>query len=248
MYNRFANTSNVKRFMNGIVAVNARGAAEASLMLCSGDAGHGKSRTSQWWATQNNAVFIRIKAAATPHWFLTDLVRELGETAPAHSCEKLFGQAVGILVQRAQPIVVDEVEAALHDMRVIETIRDLSDTAEVPVVLSGREYVQGHLKRHPQIWSRISALVVFQSISEEDVAICARELSEVPVADDVVKAIHQGADGRIRNVINALAIAERVGKRQAGKPVTMDALKGTALFKEFHASRRVAPVAKEVAA
>lgn len=236
----FAKTSNVQRFMNGIVAVGARGAVEASLMLVAGDAGLGKSRTAQWWATQQQAVFIRLKAAATPHWFLTDLVRELGETAPAHSCEKLFGQALGILVRQARPIVVDEVESALHNIKVIETIRDLSDTAEVPVVLSGREFVEGHLRRYPQIWSRISALVKFQPIVEEDVAICARELCETPIADEVIREIHKGADGRIRNVINALAVAERVGKRHPGKPVTAELLKGQTLFKEFQSSRRSA--------
>jgi len=76
------------------------------------------------------------------------MVQSLGEQAPAHSCERLFNQAVGYLAKAPRPVVVDEVENGLSDIKVLETVRDISDTVDIPVVFLGREYVKGTLWRH----------------------------------------------------------------------------------------------------
>lgn len=230
MRSKFVKTANVKRFLAGIGQLEERGAPEASLMLVSGDAGHGKSRTAAWWSVQSglNACFIRLKAAATPHWLLTDLVRELNETAPAHSCEKLFAQAIGVLVTDPRPIVVDEIEAGLKDIRVIETLRDISDVAEVPVVMVGREYVGGALRRHSQIDSRISARVDFHPVTAADVDLLAAELCQVTIAEDLRAHIHAESGGRVRNVVKALANAERAARRKGKDEIGIKDIQGKA--------------------
>ncbi len=237
---RFVKTTNVERFAAAVGSLNQRGAPEASFMLVGGDAGYGKSRCGQWWAVQNGAVLIRIKAAATAHWVLTDLVKALGERTPAHSCERLFTQAVGILAKDPRPIVIDEVENALaHELKVLETIRDVSDLIEVPVILIGREYVRRKLKRHRQFWTRISAAVEFGPCSLSDVAKCCTELAEVPIAEDLVAAIHQQSEGHIREVIKAIRNVERVGLRQnRNKPVELDHMKGLPLCQDFQRRKR----------
>ena len=82
---RFVKTTNVERFAATVGSLNQRGAPEACFMLVGGDAGYGKSRCGQWWAVQNNAVLIRIKAAATAHWVLTDL-----GSRPINGIPKMF--------------------------------------------------------------------------------------------------------------------------------------------------------------
>ena len=241
MHSRFVKTSNVSRFLAAVSTLEDRGAPEASFMLVAGDAGHGKSRTGQWWATHHDAAFVRIKAAATPHWLMTDLMRELGRTAPAHSCEKLFGQIVGSLVREPRALVIDEIESAMHDMRVIETLRDISDITEVPVVLIGREYVQGHLRKYPQLWSRVSAVTLFAPVSLDDVTLLAGELCEVALDDGVIKKVHGESEGRVREVIKALANVERIGKRSAAGEVTLAEVEHIRLTQEFQATRRRRP-------
>ena len=212
----------------------------ACLVLVGGDAGYGKSRCGQWWAVQNDAVLIRIKAAATAHWVLTDMVKALGERAPAHSCEKLFAQAVGFLAHDPRPIVIDEVENALaNDLKALETIRDVSDLIEVPVILIGREYVRRKLKRHRQFWTRISASVEFGPCSLSDVTTCCTELAEVTIDKDLVAAIHKQSEGHIREVIKAIRNVERVGLRQnRQKPVKLDHMQGLPLCQDFQRKKR----------
>ncbi|EKE78466.1 AAA family ATPase [Oceanibaculum indicum] len=216
---RFVQTSNVRRFLGGVDAVEHRGAPEACLMLVTGDAGHGKSKTGQWYGASENAVFLRTKAATTPHWMMRDLVAELGGTQPGNTTERLFGQALTILAKEPRPIVVDEIEHTLRDITVLETLRDLTDMVEVPLILLGREYVAGKLKLQPQLWSRISSVIEFQPATLDDVRLCANELIDIDLAEDAVAAIHKAADGRIREVIKALAVVERAGRR-LGRPMT----------------------------
>lgn len=241
MRNKFVKTANVQAFLAGLNQLEERGAPEASMMLVSGDAGYGKSRTAQWWSVQTGeACFIRLKAASTPHWVLTDLVRELNQDAPERTCEKLFAQAVGALVQNPRPLVIDEVESGLHDIKVIETLRDIADTTEVPVVMVGREYVAAHLKRYRQIDSRISARVDFQPVGEADVALLARELCEVTLAPDLIKRIGAASGGLVRNVMKALANAERAAKRKSKSAIALADIEHHVLWRGMVVSDKVA--------
>lgn len=232
MNNKFVRTSNVARLLAALEVLKGRGAPEACMLLVAGPAGMGKSRSGLWWAMQENAVHVRVKAAATPHWLLTDIVRELGDTAPAHSCEKLFAQAVGHLSKHPRAIVIDEVENALHDIKVIETARDISDLVEVPVLLIGREYVPGRLKRYPHIWTRIAAQAQFGPATSDDIRKCATELSEVPIADAVCSVIEKQADGHIREVVKCIANAEAIGLRARAREVTAEMVQGLDLTRD----------------
>ena len=240
MYNKFVQTSNVSRFLTAVGAIDERGASEACILLVSGDAGHGKTRTGQWWALQQDAVFLRIKAAATPHWVLKDLVGELGEQAPAHNCEKLFAQAVGFLAKDPRPLVVDEVENGLHDIKVLETIRDVSDLTEVPVVFVGREYVWGRLKRYKHFRTRVGARADYGKATPDDVRKCVADLCEVPVADEVIAKIHEDSDGHIREIVKAIKNVERIGHRNSGSQVTAELVGETTLIHDWQRPRKVA--------
>ena len=239
MRNRFVKTSNVDRYLAAMAQVEQRGAPEASILLVGGNAGFGKSRCGTWWHTQNDSVMIRVKAACTSHWILTDLVTQLGEQAPAHTCEKLFGQAIGNLVKNPKPIVVDEVENTLrNDIQALEILRDISDTVEVPIILIGREFVRGRLKRHRQIYTRISGYAEFGPATAADVRLCVDELCEVPVADEVVARIEAESEGHIREIVKAIANIERVGKRNKDKTVTLDLIGGRPLCRDWQAKGR----------
>ncbi|MEO1752046.1 ATP-binding protein [Thiofaba sp. EF100] len=220
MRHRFAITSNVEKFLGGVQVVDERGASEASMLLVTGDPGYGKTSTVQWWAAQHGAVYLRAKASYTPHWMLTELVRELGH-APARRSEDLFAQAMGVLARDPRPLVIDEVEHALHDSRVLESVRDLTDMTEVTTVLVGMEHVQAKIARFAQISSRIAAVVHFSAATVEDVRVCCDTVCEVGVADDLVAEIHRQAAGRLREVMNAIAQVERVGKASGAKLVEL---------------------------
>lgn len=233
MKDNFVHTENVKKFLVATAAVEERTATEAKFLLVSGDAGFGKTETCQWWGVRHGAVFVRAKAAGNPHWFLTDLVRELGEE-PASKTEVLFGQAYGLLARKQCPIVIDEVENAIGaNVKVLDTLRDLVDPLEITVILCGREHVKPVLRRKREVWTRISGAADFGPLTLADVATVCSTLAEVPIGDDVVAEIARQSDGYIREVIKAIGNVERIGKRQRGKTVTMAEVGDQTLIHEW---------------
>lgn len=228
--------TNVKRFVAAASAAEDTGSPEECWALATAKPGYGKTRTCQWYGVKRDAIYVRAKAAMTPHWLLNDIVRELGGITPARSSEKLFAQAVQELATTPRTILFDEVESALRDIRVIETLRDLSDTVEVPVVLFGRETVPGALKQQPQIWRRIDGRhAEFGAVTQEDVALLFERLCEVPVSADVVARVHEESGGLVSKVRQAIKDVERLGRRGRGE-VKLPALADT----RWQSSRRAA--------
>lgn len=241
MLPKFVRTSNVNRFLAGAAALEDRGASEACMAVVTGEAGYGKTQTGSWWATHQGAVFVRVKAACTPKWILTDLVKSLGETAPAATNQKLFDQAVGSLARDQRPIVIDEVEHAIRrDITVLETVRDISDLVEVPVLLLGREFIGGQLRRHRQIWTRISSVTQFQPATLEDVELLAAEKCEVQLAPELLDRLHRESEGHIRQIVKGLANIERIAARARTDQVTLDMASDHALTADWTRTRKAA--------
>lgn len=216
MKNEFVRTSNVTAFLAGVSALENRGAGEACMALVSASPGFGKTRCGEFYASQlADAVFIRVKQGATSKWILTDLVEELGEQAPAATTQKLFNQAFASLNRKPRPIVLDEVEHTVdRDLAALESIRDLSDLLEIPVILLGREFVPGKLRKHQQIWTRISAVIEFGPATADDVAKMVDELCAFAADDAVLAKLHAESEGHMRPIMNGVANIERIGHRQ----------------------------------
>ncbi len=221
MKTKFVQTSNVTRFLAAAASLDDRAAPEACMALIQGEAGLGKTRTARWWAMQSDGIYLRIKESMTAPWLLKDLVTELGEQVPANRTEKLFQQVVGIMVRNPRPIVVDEVEKAIKNISILENLRDISDLIEMPVLLVGREYTWGKLKRHPQIKTRISSSATFQKADIDDIKLLATELCEVKVTDDVIQLINDQSEGYVRQILKALKNAERIALRAKSDEITI---------------------------
>jgi hypothetical protein len=211
--------SNVQKFMAGTIRVEQRGAVEACWHLAEGDPGKGKSRTLEYWATQHDAVLLRAKSGWTLNWALRDLVTELGET-PSRRSEQLFHQAMMRIARGGKPIVVDEIDHALHDRRVIEMLRDISDLTATPIIIAGMSGVGRALRRYEQIYSRIAVVTTFEDCTLEDVALICTELCEVDVEETLAATIHERTAGRLREIMNAVKEVERHGKKRGLQRVT----------------------------
>lgn len=247
MHKAFAQTANVKAFMSAVARANKRGAPEAGITLVTSEPGFGKSRTVKWWGEKHGAIYLRAKASWTPHWFLADLCAELGIEA-RHRTEQLFAQAIGALMKRSEtPLIVDEVEHCLRDTKVIEQVRDVTDLVECPVVFVGMESVPFKLNRLPQISSRIAATVTFGPATEACVRAVCDTVCEVKVADDLIAEIHRQSGGRMREIMNAIAAVEALGKRAGGGKVGLADMGAGAVLTNEGGARRARPAKPEAA-
>lgn len=217
----FVQTANVLTFNAALSALKKRGASEACIVVVDGAPGLGKTTSLTRFAVNENAIYLRAKAEYRPAWFLNELLKELRHDPP-HSFEKKFELVLKALVQRQQTamnagkifaLIIDEADHISNDKRIMETIRDLSDMIEMPVILVGMGKIRNNLVRFPQIASRVSQYVNFEPATFDDVRRFFDAKCEVPVADDLVKFVHNVTGGMNREILEAIANIERFGKR-----------------------------------
>jgi hypothetical protein len=243
MRNAFVETANVRRFQSALTALERRGATEACLMAVDGRPGLGKTTALHRWAAQTGGIYLRAKKEWTPSWFLNDLLAQF-RIAPHHTFQKRFAQALEAMLQAQSQaslkrqtfaVVVDEADHISRKSDLMESIRDFSDMGDIVFVLVGMGKLRDNLVAFPQVASRIAQYVRFETASQEDVRRFFDEICEVPVADDVIAFTTQVTGGMNREVMEAMATVERVGKRHAatpGNPVSLGHLAGQALVND----------------
>ncbi len=221
MRSTFVETANVTRFQRALGQVERRGAAEACLMVVDGPPGLGKTTVMRHWAAQTGSVYLRAKKEWTPCWFMRELIGEMGATAP-HAFERQFRMALEMLADRQADasitgrtfgIVIDEADHVARQARIMETVRDISDTLELPIILVGMGRVRDALVRYPQVASRIGQYVRFEPSDRRDVHRLLDGLCEIPVADDLAGYVARVTRGYTREIKEAIAHIERFGHR-----------------------------------
>ena len=212
---------NVARFTKGVELVRKRGAVEASWLVIDANPGLGKSTTLEWFSVQEDAALVRAKAGWTVSWALRDIALAL-DLEPRHSAKANFDQIVGELVVRERPLIVDEINHAAKRIRVLETLRDITDMTQTVLIAGGHKGTGNTLKAHPQIYDRVAQFVEFGPCTLRDVRALCDTQCEVAVSDSAVAEIHRQAGGVHRNVMNAIARVEAIGRRLQGDEVTRE--------------------------
>lgn len=240
MKNAFVETGNVKRFQSSLSALERRGAQEACLMVVDGLPGLGKTTALHRWAAQTGAVYVRAKKEWTPSWFLNDLLAQF-RIAPSHSYQKRYAQALEAMLQqqsslllqkRTFAVVIDEADHISRNSRIMESIRDFSDMGDIVFVLVGMGKIRDNLTAFPQVASRVAQYVRFEHASRDDVAAFYVTRCEVPVGEDVIDFTHQVTGGFNREILEAMATVERIGRRNGGTPVDLGQLAGQPLVND----------------
>lgn len=219
MKSTFVQTSNVKRYLHALSALEDRGAAEACLIVVDGEPGLGKTTTLRTWVAQTGSIYLRAKKEWTPNWFMDDLLEALN-VIPPHAFKNKFKEALRTLAtnyhsanrQRASfGIVIDEADHISSKQNILDTVRDLTDNLELPAILVGMGKINDNLRRFPQVSSRVSQRVRFERASKEDVRMLMEGRCEVTVADDLVEFVLKVSGGFNREVLEAIANIERFG-------------------------------------
>ena len=235
----YVKTSNTSKFLAAYDELGRRGAREACLIVAEGLPGLGKTTTIKWVSTQQGWIFLRAKEGWRPAWMLRELLAEL-KVQPAHSFELMYAQAIEALACRVAAadradqtfaVVIDEIDHVCRRKEVMETIRDLSDMLEIPIVLVGMGKVRHGITRFPQIARRVGKWVEFAPATLEDARGLAAGLAEVPVADCMISYLHRASEGRVSEIMEGIGAIERFGRRNAG-PVTVKAMAGLPLMSD----------------
>jgi hypothetical protein len=234
----FVKTSNYTRFMRAVDRAESRGSPEAAILLVTGQAGEGKTATLEHWSVEVGAVHLRAKADWTLAYFKRDLCAAMRIDPHGHA-DTVFNRVMNRLGTDRTPVVIDEARFCLRDnAAALQKARECCDLAEVLLVLGGIPGLENSIAKHDEISSRVASWVEFAPSTIADVRLVANELSEVPLADDLVAQIQAASDGRIRLVRNAIAVAETIGKRARLKLVSAADVAGQELVYDWQARRK----------
>lgn len=208
--------SNETRFITALKEIDQRGAVEANWVLVEGDPGYGKTNLLMRHSIRSQGVFIRAKADWTPKWMLTDLADVLNverKRSTQNLMDAVMAELMKLQSRKGFALTVDEINHAARDIRVLETLRDLTDGSECVLIAGGMKGVSSKLKAHKQILSRIDQHVEFLPATVKDVKRMCEALSEITIADDLAEEIQRRCAGRLRLVMGAIARVEAYGKR-----------------------------------
>ena len=229
MHKLFVKTRNVKNFIGLMNNLIDKSNDVPKMGLIYGDPGLGKSRTAVWWATQNDAVYVRAQNKMTCRWLLEKIVYELGES-PSRKMADLIEQCITHLRLKPQVIIIDEVDYLINRHRIVETLRDLHDLTGVPMVLIGMQEAKTKLGKYRHLYDRISEIIEFKPFSKDDLDVIIEELSEIKITDEA-KEIFFEKINRFRQVIKGISLLENLAKTNGLNKIDVKQVKGLTIEK-----------------
>ena len=225
----FVKTHNVKRFIGLMNNLIDKSNEIPKMGLVYGDPGLGKTQTAVWWATKNDAVYVRAQNKMTNKWLLEKIVYELGKS-PSRKMADLIEQCISHLRLKPQVIIIDEVDYLINRMKIVETLRDLHDLTGAPIVLIGMQESKTKLGKYRHLYDRISEILEFKPFSKEDVEVIVEELSEIKISDEA-REIFFEKKNRFRQIIKGIALLENLAKTNGLIKIDTKQVKGLTIEK-----------------
>ena len=229
MHKLFVKTRNVKNFIGLMNNLIDKSNEVPKMGLIYGDPGLGKTQTAVWWATNNDAVYVRAQNKMTCRWLLEKIVYELGES-PSRKMADLIEQCITHLRLKPQIIIIDEVDYLINRHRIVETLRDLHDLTGVPIVLIGMQEAKTKLGKYRHLYDRISEIIEFKPFSKDDLDVIIEELSEIKITDEA-KEIFFEKTNRFRQVIKGISLLENLAKTNGLNKIDVKQVKGLTIEK-----------------
>lgn len=219
----FIKTKNVKNFVSLMDKLKKLPPNIPKLALVFGEHGLGKSQTILWWANKNDAVYIRSNQGMTSRWLLSEIADELGESPFWHT-QETFNMIENHLRQNPKIIIVDEVDY-LIEKNTIETLRDLHDRTNCPIVLVGMGSVDKKLARYKHIEDRIFEKLRFEHFDKSDVNEIIKELCELDFSDEAIEYLASRTN-QFRQLIKLINKIEKLSKTNNIQQIDEYTLKG----------------------
>jgi hypothetical protein len=229
MRNKLATVKNVAALQAAFEALDTRDAGIPGMGLVHGFTGSGKTTAISWLVNRTKGVYARAFGTWTPHSMLASIMHELG-ASPLNRSSNMITYIAAELASQGRPLFVDEANYFAGDTKMLDTLRDIHDVSNTPVILIGHEGTEKRLIHRPQLARRISQWVEFKPLDVEDAAVLASTVCEVRVDADLLEELHRHAKGSIGLMTVGLARIEALAKAQGWKSVDAGTWDGRPLF------------------
>jgi hypothetical protein len=204
MKDKIAPVKNLQRLAEHGETLRTRNPRTPGIGVVSGEPGFGKSTGLTWYGVRKaRAIYVRGMELWTPSAMLEAIGDELGITI-GRNLAKAAQQVVGGLVQQNRTLIVDEADYVVEKRRLINTLRDIHDLAQTPLILVGmKDFVkklQAALDQR-QFADRVAFSLEFQPTDFEDTRLTANELLEIEIEDELLHRVHDASEGNMRRIV-----------------------------------------------
>ena len=224
MKRAFIKTQNVKRFITLMEELKKLPPNIPKLAMVYGEHGLGKTHSVIWWATRNDAIYVRANNEINQNGLLKLIVEELGER-PFFSMQDNFNLILKHLRIEPKIIIVDEVDYLFNYHNAIEILRDIQDNTGVPILLVGMGMLDKKLARLKHFDDRIYKKVKFEHFNEEDIKEILKSMTELNFTDDAITYLATRTN-QFRQLVKLINHIEKLSKTNEIKDLDEYALKG----------------------
>ncbi len=224
MQNELVKTENVKRMYSALERFHKGVRGRHGLGLIYGPEGTGKTFSGQKVCVDDERyVYKRAAFLDRPKTLMEAIVIELGGH-PRGTAKNMFNQAKLELVQNPRTLWLDEMDYPV-DQGYIEMIRDLSDEANVPIIITGMASIERKLQKYPHLYDRILMKLRFEFFDFDQIKKLSSDLCGVEIDDSGLQFILEKGQGKYRLTNQFFEIAEALAKNNKLKIVSAAHLK-----------------------
>lgn len=206
----FVKTTNVKNFIGLVENLINKPKNISKMGLVYGEPGLGKSQTALWLACKYDGIYLRVSHLMTGRWLLEEMVKELDEI-PRFLTSDNFNIVVKKLKQNPQIIFIDEIDYLINNYKTIETLRDMHDETDCPIIFIGMGLVHRKLERYKHLYDRFSEILKFETFEVNDLYQIIGQLSEITFTSDVIEYIYPKYN-RFRQIVQLVNQMETFSK------------------------------------
>lgn len=216
----FVKTTNVKNFIGLVENLQNKPKNIPKMGLVYGEPGLGKSQTALWLACKYDAIYLRATNLMTGRWLLEELVKELDEI-PRFLTSDNFNIVVKKLKKSPQMIFIDEIDYLMNNYKSIETLRDIHDETNCPIIFIGMGLANRKLERYKHLYDRFSEIQKFECFEVKDISQIISQLSEVPFTPESVEYIYKKYN-RFRQIVQLINQMEIFAKDNNLQEITKE--------------------------
>ena len=206
----FVKTQNVKNFIGLVENLINKPKNIPKMGLVYGEPGLGKSQTALWLAHTYNGIYLRASNLMTGRWLLEEMVKELNEI-PRFLTSDNFNIVVKKLKQNPQIIFIDEIDYLMNNYKTIETLRDILDETDCPIIFIGMGLAHRKLERYKHLYDRFSETLKFETFGVKDLSQIIGQLSEIPFTPESIEYIYTKYN-RFRQIVQLVNQMETFAK------------------------------------
>lgn len=219
----FIKTRNVRNFIGLVEALKSKPKNIPKMGLIYGEPGLGKSQTALWLACKYDGIYIRASNLMTSRWLVEEIVREMAEL-PRYLTSDNFNVVISKLIQKPKIIFVDEIDYLMNNYKSVETLRDIHDKTDCPIIFVGMGLALRKLERYKHLYDRFSEIVKFETFEIEDLSQIFSQLSEIPFTPDSIEYIHKKYN-RFRQIVQLISKLESFAKENGLIEITFEIIK-----------------------